>query len=350
MKRKKGFILATTLWFLVILTFVMSTIAVQTTNMIDNTRTLQQQQNAQIEWHNTFQILKYLLATRAYDYRGLILEKDEQSIVYGKNDGQATEIIKFDQTHYKGWGETQFYIQDVNGLIRLNPVDKTKLSNLLGLLGISVEKRIILMDLLQDYTDKDDLRHINGAEERTYRLQNRSLPTNTPLNSIYELKNIIGWDKEEKLWQNSRLLEATTTLNKPGLNINTIPHDALLSISGLSYNIADKIIKQRPFSNFFKVQREQSIHWPRTEHASIAIKSNGSFVIYLTHPSLNYRQQINLRLVPAHPQGYIWIIEYTQRISYDNEKNHNNKITANEAKEISRFLPFTQTNIHSNTE
>ena len=211
-------------------------------------------------------------------------------------------------------------------------------------------ERIVFIDRLQDYIDKDDLRHLNGAEKKAYQEKNLPVPSNTPLNSVYELKKVMGWAEEKKLWQNNRLIDSTTVLQKPGLNMNTIPLDALLSVPGISFATADKIIRKRPFADLYKAQREQFIYWPRKEINPLGTMSNGKFVIYLSHPSLSYQMQINLALVPAHTQGYLWIIEYIQRIRYDNRLNSTNRAALNDVKEISGFLPFTQAGKYPDTE
>ncbi|WP_042150677.1 MULTISPECIES: general secretion pathway protein GspK [unclassified Pseudoalteromonas] len=85
-------------------------------------------------------------------------------------------------------------IQDLNGLISLNSIDKTITKSLLSDLGLSIEETNIFIDSLEDWKDEDDLKHLNGAESAYYRSIQQKGPRNGYLQSLSEVEYIKGAD------------------------------------------------------------------------------------------------------------------------------------------------------------
>jgi len=108
-------------------------------------------------------------------------------------------------------------LQDVNGLISLESTEGRVLSTFLQSFNISENDAAALIAKLRDYTDADNRRRFRGAERADYRLRSAPPPTNSPLRSLEELKNIADW-AETGLSENVEFLSLATarrTLPRP---------------------------------------------------------------------------------------------------------------------------------------
>lgn len=108
-------------------------------------------------------------------------------------------------------------IQDINGLVSLESTEDRILSKFVQSFDISENDADALVAKLRDFTDVDSRRRFRGAERADYRLRAAPPPTNSPLRSLGELKNIDGW-RETGLAENIdflRLATARRTTTRP---------------------------------------------------------------------------------------------------------------------------------------
>lgn len=159
--------------------------------------------------------------------------------------GQGSTAIQLDDRPYRMQGDTVVRIQDTRGLLNLNLTDDSRMNLFLGLMGIEPDMRGRLIDTLRDYTDADKLTRINGAEEDDYRARGLPPPTNRDLVSPWQARQIIGWRDAQQLWDKDRLVNLTTTSRSLGINPNTAPAEILMTLPGVTEEVARTLIAQR---------------------------------------------------------------------------------------------------------
>ncbi len=91
-------------------------------------------------------------------------------------------------------------IQDTNGIFPLWPFDSIRLEKLFRQYGIDESDSRIFLDSLDDWLDEDDLKHLNGAEQKAYRAMGVDYgPRNDYWQSREELLLVRGMTP--KIWQ-----------------------------------------------------------------------------------------------------------------------------------------------------
>lgn len=89
----------------------------------------------------------------------------------------------------------QASVLDVASLIPYNNPKASIIERLLMQLGESEETATRASECLQDWTDWDDLKRLNGGESYSYTSMSKVPPRNAMLMSKAELQLICGWDK-----------------------------------------------------------------------------------------------------------------------------------------------------------
>ena len=106
--------------------------------------------------------------------------------------------------------------RDVSGLISLNQFEPATLLPILEAAGASRSEARQLIAALLDYTDLDDNRRNNGAENLNYRTRNMPPPANSPLRSYNELTHIMGWAEVMPKLDMQLIKDVTTLKLGPG--------------------------------------------------------------------------------------------------------------------------------------
>ncbi len=81
-------------------------------------------------------------------------------------------------------------IQDISGLLSINHINRRLAANLFYQLGKKDEQVRVFLDSLADWKDKDDLKHLNGAESAYYSKTLGYGPRNSYLQSFAEISHI----------------------------------------------------------------------------------------------------------------------------------------------------------------
>src|SRR4029077_6899094 len=132
------------------------------------------------------------------------------------------------------------------GLINLNFISVGDLFALLGIFGVLAEDRGPLIDKLEDYTDTDSFRRLNGAEAREYEEAGREPPANAPLRTPWEVRRILDWDKVDGIMREDTSWPCVTgTAPLGGFNINTAPPALLALIPWMTPDAVAKILRWR---------------------------------------------------------------------------------------------------------
>ena len=94
-------------------------------------------------------------------------------------------------------GDLEISIRNASGLLDLNKASADQLNRLFVLISDNPEERSALVDRLNDWRDADDLRRLNGAENKDYRAAGYRYETaGKDLNSLEELAYVMGFDAD----------------------------------------------------------------------------------------------------------------------------------------------------------
>lgn len=235
--RQQGFVLVVTLWVLAIITIGAGYFAERVASSISLARQSSEATETLLNIASTRAEILFRLGTTRFSVFGL--------------GPTPQEALALDNRPYQGTGQDIVRLQDSRGLINVNFIQPEMLLRLLGQMGIPAEKRDAMLDTLRDYTDTDNLRHLNGAEEAEYQTLGLPPPPNDWLASPYELQNIIGWREQASLWKDLKLSEIVTTARVSGFNPNTAPREVLTALPYSSPQLADKLIQTRALLPFY---------------------------------------------------------------------------------------------------
>jgi len=306
---QQGFVLVLTLWILAIVTIAATYLAERVNRALDLAR--QSRQNTQI--------LIDLADTRA---EILFRLGTTHMSVYGLGQG-PDDSIYLDNRFYQGVGKDIVRLQDNRGLVNLNAVSDDRLHRLLGLLDIPAEQRGRMIDTLRDYTDDDNLKRLNGAEEPEYAALNLPPPRNDRLLTPFEPQRILGWREVRLLWDDDRLPNLTTTSTSVALNPNTAPWPVLATLPGVTNEIAQAMITKRqlmPFTSGDQVAAMIGIP-PQELFLQIIVLPSDSVRVTQSAPGLPWALQYNVSLTPNGDLAP-WRIDYyyKTRLTYKNDK------------------------------
>lgn len=207
--KPQGFILVTTVTVLAILTLLAAWLAESTSS----TTELAQRQRTELQDHidelSTKATLTFMLLTVPMAHGGLQLEEAP---------------LELNRT-YKGLGRTRFYLQDESHLLRLNQPSSLLFSNFLTSLGLSRTERDAFRSLLVDYTDKDQIPLIQGAERPQY--PKPEIPADALLISPVEITRLPGFYNMVSPENWAKVQHLLTTRNFSGVNVNKMSMDLL---------------------------------------------------------------------------------------------------------------------------
>lgn len=162
------------------------------------------------------------------------------------------ESWRLDGTPYTGefgGGYYEVRIMDENGKVDINTAPDVLLKNLLVQLGLKNEESDAVVDAIMDWKDTDDLRRLSGAESDYYMtLPNPYKAKNANFDSVEELIFVKGMTPEILYGNKGKkgLIEFVTIHSRSAqVSINSAPREVLLSVPGITAEIADNIISYR---------------------------------------------------------------------------------------------------------
>ncbi len=148
-----------------------------------------------------------------------------------------------------GDGYYEVRMMDESGKVDINTAPDVLLKNLLIQFGLKNEEADVLVDSIMDWKDADDLRRLNGAESDYYMsLPNPYKAKNANFDSVEELIFVKGMTPELLYGQEGKkgLIEFITVHSKsPQISINAAPKEVLLSVPGITPEIAENIMSLR---------------------------------------------------------------------------------------------------------
>ncbi len=170
---QSGVALVVVLWALVLLTTIAASVTVTQRAEIDLNRSLQRQVQAR------------QLANAGISYAVLMLQLKDVEHAW-QADGNLRPF-QF------GEHRLSVAVYEEQGLVDLNRADVQLIGKALVAVGIDNKASSALTDAIEDWKDKDDVRRLQGAEERQYRELGLGYgPVNGPFRDLAELRLVPG--------------------------------------------------------------------------------------------------------------------------------------------------------------
>lgn len=217
------------------------------------------------------------------------------------SSNNISERWNFYATPFTTQNKVDVTIRSMNGYIAFVQMDYQRLRQLAIILGMDSRKVDVLVDSLQDWQDRDDLRRYNGAEAEDYLAQSKRPPRNDIIQFRHELQRINGMD--EKTW--STLSKWFSPLSNQTFNPYAAPVDLLEALYG-KY-IAQQVSEARLEGDFSIEQFSQLTGIQKSEYVNF---TTGQFV-ELTFSATRGNQTVSdsmiIRMRPYHQVPFtIW--------------------------------------------
>lgn len=152
----------------------------------------------------------------------------------GMIERRTEQRWRADGTEYAlemGGDRARITVQDEFGKIDLNAAPDALVRLLLVGLEVGDEAADALVDAIADFRDTDDLRRLNGAEDRDYRAAGLDHgPKDAPFEAVDELRRVLGMTPA--LYRKVAPL-VTVYSGRRGINPVTAPRELLLAIPGV---------------------------------------------------------------------------------------------------------------------
>lgn len=174
--------------------------------------------------------------------------------------GWSMDGTVYEQEFTGGTGRVS--VMSEGGKVDINKSSHVLLGGLLDALGVEPERRDVIVDSIQDWTDADSLLRGNGAEDDYYMsLPNPYRPKNGRFATLEELIMVRGVTPELLYGGGGNgpagggagggaggkgLIEFLTVYSANGkIYINSAPREVLMAIPGISAAIADELVRLR---------------------------------------------------------------------------------------------------------
>lgn len=227
--RQGGFILIAVLGMTILLTLIASFVATYAEQRLQQTLELRNRWQQQLDQQATLATLKYFLATNDPVNGGWPLSSEQ--------------ILRADGRRYTGNSTTVFALQDEGPLLSLLTPDRERWQRLLYQHGLSASQTEQFLDQLQDYTDQDDLRRLNGASSLDYKQADLAPPPQRFMRSPGQVFNLLNAKNWQPLLYD--ILPMVTTYAGQVTNLNTTPQAVLATLPGADDVLWQSLVEQR---------------------------------------------------------------------------------------------------------
>ncbi len=222
-RRQQGVALIMVLWMIIVMMSLAATLlyAVKTeTSLVNHARQVAQAR-------------AFADAAAHYTIMQLFLPTDKRQIRLG---GTAN------QWHYAGY-QADIRIVGENGLIDINRTNRELLRRVLEAIGVVDEAAETLLDRIEDFRDSDDLKRMNGAEDKDYEQEGLQYGAkDAGLQRIEELQQVLGMTPD--IYQLlSRYLSVHSFSS--GLNPLVAPRHVLMVLAEGDQALVDDYLRAR---------------------------------------------------------------------------------------------------------
>lgn len=233
---QQGFVLIAVLGMIMLLSLIASFVASYADQRLEQAIELRSRWQQHFAQEATLATVQFMLATTERNTGGWEVEPDV--------------TLRTDNRPYYGLGSTVFAAQDEASLLSVLDPDRDRWQRLLYKEGLSANEAEQLLDQLQDYTDQDDLRRLNGANSIDYQQAGLAPPTQRFMISPGQLFNLLNAAQWRPLLY--KLLPLSTTRSGQLLNINTAPQAVLATLPVTDDSVWQELVAERadnPFSS-----------------------------------------------------------------------------------------------------
>lgn len=225
----RGFALAAVLWLLAGMTILAAMISQSSQILAQRQQQLKQRADAEQDFLSTRSEVLFWLSTSRASQGGF---------------GWGDQLLKVDGRGYAGAGKSTIQVQDVRGLLSLNRPNRAYLARLLVRCGAKQEQTDSLLDALQDYVEKGELKRLNGAKSTEYSLAGLPAPRYAPLLGEPEIWRVFGWKAMQESWNKMHCFEDVTVHGDGRFNIGTATAGALEGY-GLTDEQSTRLLSER---------------------------------------------------------------------------------------------------------
>lgn len=227
--RPRGFALAAVLWLLAGMTILAAMISQSSQILAQRQQQLRQRAEAEQNFLSSRSEILYWLSSSPATQKGF---------------GWGDQMLKVDGRGYAGAGKSTIQVQDVRGLLNLNRPNRPQLARLLVRCGAEPAKTDALLDALQDYAEKGELKRLNGAKSMEYSVAGLPPPRFAPLLGEPEIWRVFGWKALQPVWDAKHCSEDVTVHGDGRFNIGTATAGALEGY-GLTPELAAQLLGER---------------------------------------------------------------------------------------------------------
>jgi general secretion pathway protein K len=227
--RNRGFALAAVLWLLAGLTILAA--------MISQSNQILAQRQAQLKLRADAE--QDFLSSRSEALYWLSSSRATQD-----GYGWSGQLLRVDGRAYAASGKSSLQVQDVRGMLSLNRPKRDMLARFLVYCGAAPSQTDALLDALEDYAEKGELKRLNGAKSLEYSTAGLKPPRFAPLLAEPELWRIYGWKQIEASWNQKQCSESVTVAGDNRFNPGTATPAVLLAY-GMNAEQVELIAKER---------------------------------------------------------------------------------------------------------
>ncbi|MGL6458405.1 MULTISPECIES: type II secretion system protein GspK [Aeromonas] len=314
-KKERGFVLIAVLGLLMVMSIVAAFVAAYAEQRTRQAIVLRQSWQDRLDQQSTIATLLHLVATRPRVAQGYALSSPRDLRLAEGN----VPVLAADSRVYQGIGKSRFAIQDEGALLSLLDPDRDRWHALLKGRGLAPIEADRVLDLLLDYTDQDDLRRLNGANDADYLARGLLKPTHRLMVGPGEFFNLL--EANQWSWAPS-LLPMLTTRSGQLLNLNTMPLELLGSLSGIDRETAATLVslrQQRPFSSLADANTRVGKLLPLTDEQVPSIVSIYTrLMVWRGDNECRQQKWIGISLSPSSTQAP-WEIDYA--FTFDHEQS-----------------------------
>jgi general secretion pathway protein K len=301
-----GFILAATLWIVAILALAGAYITGWVGDSLDRGYV----RRAKVEAFRTSEEARatalYWFSTRYMSHRGIELLSGIDLANATMRDPfsaplRGSTYLALDDRPYR-FGDVIIHLQDARGLLNLNTGSDADLYQLLGDNGVAAMDREPMIAKLHDYIEPGPFKRLNGAKARDYLAAGMQPPTGHKLQTPWELRHVMSWDKlDPDGFGRSPFYEATTTVVTAGLNLNTAPRQVIALLPGINDAGITRVItarQKKPFLSTADIEAQTGVAIPPLDLGYFFLPLN-SVRISITVPGDPLERVMSIHLTPA---------------------------------------------------
>ena len=322
-----GFVLILVIWVLAGLSLMVAFMASQLDQLQSTAIESETFMQQQLDQRSLQSVVLYLAATRTHSYAGLrtqpYVPTTASAIDLIETDFFAADglELKLDGRPYVTSSGLRLQLQDAGSLISLRSDGLNSLRALLESYNFGFARVDQLIAALQDYTDRDEVSLLNGAERSEYERRDLPPPTNRFLVSPWQLNNVLGW--REVLSEHPELLNEITIYVADRENYNSMTRKAIEVLTPNDADEASRIIEQRRASSYKRLEQVNDVSGNLYSRDVFSITFVPSRYIRMTvsDPELRKATQIGITLTPDSNLSP-WEIDYTVTRPYTADYNN----------------------------